>query len=129
MPAPTGNLPAVRRHGARTERVVRPLAARHERRWLRQRGVGASDLTAIGRGLLRNWARCAAQLQLLDEHATRVGLLDGDGVPHPYTNLYLRLVESERRALSAMAQHLHTHARDPRDELNTYLEGKYRDAS
>ncbi|HEY8775914.1 MAG TPA: hypothetical protein VIM33_05455 [Gaiellaceae bacterium] len=128
MPAPTGNLLGLR-HGARSQRVVAPLAQRHARRLLRQRGIGASDLSAIGRGLLANWSRCAAMLQLLDAHAEQVGLLDADGVPHPYTTLYTRLVESERRALSALAQHLHTRARDPHDELSDYLEAKYRDAS
>jgi hypothetical protein len=122
-------LPAVRRHGARSARVVAPLAQKHARRLLRSRGVAASDLSAIGRALLANWSRCAAMLQLLDAHAEQVGLLDGEGVPHPYTNLYLRLVESERRALSAMAQHLNARDRDPHDALNAYLEGKFRDAS
>jgi hypothetical protein len=126
--APVGNLLGLR-HGARSARVVAPLAQKHARRLLRQRGIGASDLSAIGRGLLANWSRCAAMLQLLDAHAEEVGLLDDSGTPHAYTNLYLRLVESERRALSAMAQHLDTRTRDPHDALSDYLEGKFRDAS
>ena len=51
-------------------------------------------------------------LQLLDEHAEQVGLLDpATGVPRPYANLYLRLIESERRALRAMESHLRTRHR------------------
>jgi len=81
------------------------------RRVLRQRGLNASDLSAIGRGLLHNWARAAAMLQLLEEHAATVGVLDDDGNPRSFTGLYTRLLESERKALRDMESHLHTRQR------------------
>jgi len=105
MAGHAGNANALR-HGARSARVVQPLAQRHSRRLLRQRGLGASDLSAIGRGLLHNWARAAAALELLEEHAATVGLLDSDGNPRSFTSLYTRLLESERKALRDMEPHL-----------------------
>ena len=115
-----GNANALR-HGARSERVIRPLATRHARRLLRQRGLGATDLSAIGRGLLHNWARAAAALELLEEHAATVGLLDDDGNPRSFTGLYTRLLESERKALRDMESHLHAGDRGP-DPIGVLIE-------
>jgi hypothetical protein len=128
---PCPNLPATVQHGATSARVVTPLAQKHARRLLRQRGVTASDLSPLGRGLLHNWARVAAQLQLLDQHAERVGgLIDTEtGEPRPFVNLWLRLVEAERRSLVAMAQHIDKRDGNPRAELHAYIEGNYGDAA
>jgi hypothetical protein len=121
------NLPAAVQHGARSARVVRPLAQRHARRLLRQRGVGASDLSAIGRGLLHNWSRAAAALELLDAYAAEHGLLDDKGEPRGFTKLYMAMLNAERHALVAMAQHLDTHSREP--SLVVQMQSRRLDAS
>ena len=103
----------MRTHGAHSERVVAPLAQAHARRLLRQRGLRAGDLSAVGHGLLRNWSRAAAALELLDRHAAEVGLLDGDGEPRGFTRLYVQLLNSERHALRALEQHVQLERREP----------------
>jgi hypothetical protein len=122
----TGNRNALR-HGATSEAVVVPLAQKHARRLLRQRGVRAADLSAIGRALLANWSRAAAALHLLDAHAAREGWLDEDGEPRGFTKLYVSMLNSERLALRAMEAHLRAAA--PKDDLASYLTENYGDAS
>jgi hypothetical protein len=118
-------LPAVR-HGARSERVIRPLAQRHARRLLRQRGLGASDLSPVGRALLHNWSRAAAGLELLDAHAAEHGLLDPKtGEPLGYTRLYMQFLNAERHALVAMQNHLH--ARETHSQLSDIIHDMYGD--
>src|SRR5579864_2095652 len=104
MGARKGNVLALR-HGARSERVLQPAAQRHARRLLRQRGLRASDLSAPGQALLRNWARAAAALELLDAHAEREGWLDEKGEPRGFTKLYVSMLNSERLAIRAMEEH------------------------
>jgi hypothetical protein len=124
MAAPSGNLSAPR-HGARSERVVQPLAQKHARRLLRQRGIGAADLSPVGRALLQNWSRAAAGLALLDAHAAEHGLLDDDGEPRGFTRLYVQLLNAERSALRAMEDHLH--AREPHSQLADIIHDIYGD--
>jgi hypothetical protein len=126
MPGAPGNLAALR-HGARSARVVQPLAARHARRLLRQRGIGASDLSPVGRALLHNWSRAAAGLALLDAHAAEHGLLDKDGEPRGFTRLYVQLLNAERMALAALAQHLHE--RNQGDDIVTLMRRAERDGN
>ena len=53
-PFEVGNEAAVR-HGATSERHIRPIAARHKRRVLRQMRTRVSDLDPIGRALLEHY--------------------------------------------------------------------------
>jgi hypothetical protein len=96
----------MRSHGAQSQRIVQPLAQRHARRLLRQRGVRAADLSAIGRALLHNWSRAAAALSLMDEYAEREGWLGSDGAPQPFAKFYVSMLNAERHALRAMEDHL-----------------------
>jgi hypothetical protein len=113
----------VRSHGAQTPARVEPLAQQNARRLLRRRGIRATDLSPIGRAMLRNWSRAAAALELLDRHAAEVGLLDGDGVPHAFTGLYVKLLNSERHALVRLHEHVRQDA--GRDDLAEFIEARF----
>ncbi len=68
------------RHGADSERRIRPLADRlaadavEQAPWLVRPAFAAS---------LAAWARAEARALLIDEYLDRHGLLDADGVPRP----------------------------------------------
>jgi hypothetical protein len=94
------------KHGAQSERRVQPLAQRHARRMLRQRGLRVGDLSPVAAALLKNWSRCAAQLELLDAYAHEHGLIDEHGEPRGYARLYFAAINSERHALRALAEHV-----------------------
>lgn len=59
------------RHGAYSESQIKAKARAHQRRFLRQLGVRASDLDAITSAKLAHWARGQAQLDLFDATGER----------------------------------------------------------
>ncbi len=127
MPAPPGNQNAVS-HGASSESHVRPLARNHRRRVLRQLGTRSADLDPLGRAYLNLYVRLAAKLDLLDQHFAEVGLVDGDGKPHPATRFYVSLANSTRLALARLEEHVRTRESDPVIDLHDYLARKAADA-
>jgi hypothetical protein len=112
-----GNVNGVR-HGAQSVQLVRSRATVEKRRLLRQIGLRQDDLESLGRALLTNWARCAAILRLLDEHAEQVGWFDDDGDPRHFTKLYMAALNSERRALHELSLHLRADRHDAASALD-----------
>jgi len=102
-------------HGARSPAAVATVALTQRRRLLRNLGMRARDLDAIGRALLVNWSRAAGALALLDDHADTAGWLDEDGEPRGFTRLYIGLLNAERLAALRLADHLRV--RDPGQPL------------
>lgn len=99
------------KHGATTERLVRPLARNQRRRLLRRFRVRASDLDPVGRALLEHYARLTAKVVLIDAYLDEVGVLDEHGQPRPCMKLYVQL---HRAALSALGRlEAHLDARGP----------------
>jgi hypothetical protein len=94
------------RHGATSERRVRPLAQTHRRRVLRQLRLRSSDVDPIGRGYLDAYARLVAKLDLIDRYVAEHGLLRADGEPQPALRLYVTLVNSARLALARLEEHV-----------------------
>jgi hypothetical protein len=74
---------AALRHGAFSERQIRPRAANHRRRILRQLRLRAGDLDPIGRGYLDQYVRLQSKLELIDRYVEEHGLLRDDGEPQP----------------------------------------------
>jgi hypothetical protein len=109
-PFEPGNEAALR-HGATSERHIRPLARNHRRRLLRQIGLRAVDLDPVGRALLEHYVRLTAKVVLIDGYLDEAGLLDEHGQPRPCADLYVRL---HRAALAALARlEAHLEARTP----------------
>jgi hypothetical protein len=104
-PFAPGNAAAVR-HGATSERQIRPAAKAQRRRFLRQNGLRAGDLDGIGRGLLDNWARAQAKVELLDAYFERHGFLDARGKPRGGVQVYFTALNSARLALARLDEHL-----------------------
>jgi hypothetical protein len=100
-------------HGGHSTARIRPLARAQRQRLLRLLGCRAADLDPIGRGLLGNWARAAAVLSLLDRYAAQHGFLDEDGEPRPFTRIYFTALNSERLAISRLADHLKARGTEP----------------
>jgi hypothetical protein len=100
-----GNEWAVR-HGATSERQIRPLARNHRRRFLRQIGLRASDLDPVGRALLEHYVRLTAKVVLIDRYLDEAGLLDEAGTPRPCADLYVRLHRAALAALGKLEAHL-----------------------
>ena len=127
-PAPPfapGNQAAVT-HGANSERQIRPRAAIQKRRFLRQIGLRQSDLDPIGVGLLDNWARAQAKLDVLDAYAAEHGFIDRRGKPRGFAAVYVSLLNSARLALSRLDDHLRDRERVPAGEtLEGYLAKTY----
>lgn len=124
QPGTVGREHPATKHGATSEAVVRPLAARRKRTFLARHGIRSRDLDALGRARLEQYARLAAQVELLDEHFRAHGLLDGKGRPRPATAFYVSLCNSLRLATDKLETHLRTRATDPHDELASYLNAK-----
>jgi len=122
MGAKPGNVLALK-HGATSERQIRPRATREKRALLRRNGLRLRDIDALGRALLQNWSRAAAALALMDEHAAEHGWVDEDGNVPAFGKLYVSMLNSERLALRALQEHLEL--RPPRDELAEYLRRTY----
>jgi hypothetical protein len=120
-----GNLNALR-HGATSPRQIVRRATVEKRRLLRQIALRQADLDSVGRALLTNWARAAAALHLIDEYAAGAGWLTGDGEPRGFAKLYVSLLNSERLALKALAEHLRERSGgDPVKTLRDYIEVEY----
>lgn len=113
------------RHGATSVQLVRSRATIEKRRLLRQIGLRQDDLESLGRALLTNWARCAAVLRMVDEHAEQVGWFDEDGDPRAFSKLYMAALNSERRALAELEKHVRAANADAASELRRYLEERH----
>lgn len=119
-PAGPGNVLALR-HGATSERQVRPLARNHRRRVLRQIGLSPRDLDAIGRAHLEHYCRTTAKIVLIDRWIDEHGLIRDDGSLQPCMRLYVSLTNSARATLARLEQHLRSRDVDPADRLSDYL--------
>lgn len=124
--AQPGNKLALK-HGLTSADQIRPRAANHRRRFLRQKGLRLADVDPIGRGLLDLYARTAAKLDAADEYLEANGMLRPDGEPQPVMRLYVSLANSARLALVRLDAHLRERTSDPVRELNEYLEANYVD--
>jgi hypothetical protein len=102
---------AAAKHLATSKRQIGHRAVVEKRKLLRQIGLRQSDLESVGQALLLNWSRAAAALHQMDDYAAREGWLDRDGQPRGFARLYVSMLNAERLALKALADHLR--ARDP----------------
>ena len=107
-----GNAAALH-HGARSERQIRPRAATHRRRVLRQLRLRASEVDPIGRGYLDAYCRLRSKIDLLDLYLEEHGLLLPSGEPQPCLKLYASLHNSARLALGRLEDHLRQHGVEP----------------
>lgn len=124
QPAQPGNKLALK-HGATSDAQIRPRAANHRRRFLRQKGLRLADIDPIGRGLLDLYARTASKLDLADAYIEAHGMLKPNGEPQPVMRLYVSLANSARLALVRLEAHLRTRTGDPVAALNSYLDATY----
>jgi hypothetical protein len=108
-------------HGATSERRIRPLARNHRRRVLRQLGLRAADVDAIGRAYLEHYCRLTAKVVLIDRYLDEVGLLDEAGEPRPCMRLYVQLHRAAVSALGRLERHLTITGNDPFDALYAHL--------
>lgn len=104
-PAEPGNTLALK-HGAFSERQIRPVAARQKRRVLRQMRTRVGDLSPVGRALLEHYCRTVAKVVLIDEWVEQNGLLRDDGTPQPCMGLYVSLMNTATRTLVRLEAHL-----------------------
>lgn len=124
MGAPVGNANAAT-HGATSEGRIRPVAARRKRTFLRRNGLRVRDLDPVARSRVEQWARLAAQVELLDAYFAEHGLLGADGQPQAATAFYVSLCNSLRLATDKLEAHVKPREADPREVLNEYLREKY----
>lgn len=103
VPFGAGNAAAVR-HGASTPRVYEPVAEALAAALVERHPEVAGFSFAVAA-----WARAEARAMILDRHAARAGLLDGDGNPQAFTTLMMRV---EKAAADARA----TLGLDPRSQ-------------
>ena len=115
-----GNL-AAKTHGATSERQTRPVARAQRRRFLRQNGLRASDVDAVGLALLDSWSRAQAKVELLDSWFAEHGFLDAAGEPRAAAKTYFTALNAARSAMVRLADHLRGRALGP-DPLDA-LEG------
>ena len=94
------------KHGATSERQIRPLARAHRRRVLRQMRLRAGDVDPIGRAHLDAYVRLQAKVDLIDRYVEEHGMILPDGEPQPVMRLYVSLQNSARLALQRLEQHL-----------------------
>lgn len=124
---PAGALPqntSAIKHGAFSPARIGRGAANQKRRLLRQNGLRKSDLDALGRALLSNWARAAAALSLMDAYAAEHGWLDADGEPRGFARLYVSMLNAERLAIGKLEGHLRARATDPHTALAEWIEAR-----
>jgi hypothetical protein len=105
--AQPGNVLALK-HGVSSERQIRPVAASHRRRVLRQLRLRAGDIDPIGKAYLDSYVRLAAKIDLADLYVEKYGMIRPDGEPQPVMRLYVALQNSARLALARLEQHLRT---------------------
>ena len=125
-PAPPfqpGNTMAVR-HGAHSERQIRPIAQAHRRSVLRRFGLLARDLTPVQRGYLDLYVRCMAKLDLYEAWMQENGtILNKKGDTPGFMRAYVSLMNSARLNLGRLEESL-------RDRVDTstlaILEGEGR---
>jgi hypothetical protein len=117
------NLAALK-HGATAERQIRPVAANHRRRVLRQLRLSPRDLDPIGKGYLDIYCRTMAKLQLLDVYFLQQGLLKADGEPQAATRFYISLANSARHTLARLEGHLRQRGLEP--SMVAVLQGEAR---
>lgn len=115
---------AALKHGGSSEHQIVLRSTVEKRRLLRQLGIRQSDLASVGRALVLNWSRAAAALALMDDYAARHGWLDADGEPRGFARLYVSLLNAERLALRALADHLRDASDDPFERLSAHLAAK-----
>jgi hypothetical protein len=114
---------AARTHGARSEGQIAAIA-RSKKRWLVRRSqLRIADLDAVAVGYLHGWARCEAQLTLLDRFMQANGSLRDPvkGEPWPFMALYVSLANSSRLNLAKLESHLQ---REGSSRLVDWLEGE-----
>jgi hypothetical protein len=124
-PAPEQNNTRAVSHGARSERLVKPVATVQKRRLLRQIGLRQAQIDGIGLAYLDNWARAQAKVEVMDAYFAERGFLDGRGKPRPATAIYFTALNAARRAAERFAGHLKQHGVDPSAALAGYLERTY----
>jgi hypothetical protein len=108
-------------HGATSGRQIVRRATVEKRRLLRQIGLRQRDLESVGQALLLNWSRAAGALSLMDAYAAEHGWLDEVGAPRGFAKLYVSMLNSERLALRALAEHLRADHADPFERLQDHL--------
>jgi hypothetical protein len=111
-----------RRHGAYSERQIRPRASRQKRRILRQIGLRAGDLDSVGRAYLDQWARAQAKVELLDEWFAEHGFLDDKGEPVGGAKVYFVALNAARLNLARFEEHLRSGRAERGDALAALLE-------
>lgn len=109
------------RHGATSERQIRPLARNHRRRLLRQLRLSPRDLDPLARGYLDTYVRLTAKLDLIDAYLAEHGLIRSDGELQPVMRSYVSLANGARLALARLEEHLRTRKQDPAATLADYL--------
>lgn len=99
-----------RTHGARSVELVR-----HKRDFQRRRIVTAlrlepGSLSPIALAYIENLAKVRVQILLVERYLSkhRPEVYDSDGSPPPCMPFYLGLLNSERNAITRLAQHLPT---------------------
>lgn len=110
-----------KKHGAHSERAVKPLATIQKRRFLRQNGLRKADVDGIGLALLDAWARAQAKVELLDAFFADRGIVDEDGKPAAALAVYFTALNTATRTLSKLEQHLSSREEDPFAALEAHL--------
>jgi len=100
------------KHGASSERQIRPVAGNHRRLVLRQIGLRASEIDPTGKAYLEHYCRLTAKFVLIDSYLDELGPLDADGAPRPCMRLYAELHRAALQALGRL-EHLSTVASHP----------------
>jgi hypothetical protein len=119
------------KHGAHSDKLVRPVAKVEKRRLLEALGLLQRDLDSLGRARLDGWARAKAKVVLLDRWIERnqPELADEAGEVPPFMALYVALLNAEQRALTRLTEHLRERVKNPDTELEDYIEATYGEES
>jgi hypothetical protein len=117
-------------HGARAELRVRDVEYQ-QRHLTKAIGTTWGELSPIARGLITNLSRIRVQLRLLDKWiaAHRPDFVDDEGNLPPFSAYHIALLNSERNALTRLAQHLPVELTDPMADVRAWLEGEVTEES
>ena len=74
---------AAGRHGASSERQIKPVARNHRRRVLRQLRLSSREFDPVGRAYLDAFVRLQAKVDLIDRYVDEHGLIRAEGEPRP----------------------------------------------